>query len=110
MENQPDIDITPKAKRSRSVSKKVKSRTDDLLARFKEIDFDPIDCAVMLIQQSINMSDAEKAAVCLKLAEFVYPKRKSIEFVSQTKEEPKEIIYEAEWGNRAEVSDEHDGT
>jgi hypothetical protein len=97
-------------KRFKPKKRKPSKYVEELQARFRAIDFDPVDVAVELIRCSVEMSDMEKASICMKLAEFVYPKRKALEIVPASKDIPMEIEYVADWGNRAEVSDEHDST
>lgn len=83
-------------------------RTLDLLARFAAIDFDPVDLAVTLLRNSKKIPDGQKVAVLIRLAEFVYPKRKPNESPVEAKDQNVDRVYVSEWGSRKEVSDSQD--
>lgn len=80
-------------------------KTRSLLERMEALNFDPIDFAIQLINGKTGLKSSEKVTACLKLAEFIYPKRKSIEVNDKPEESLVDKVYRTEWGNRREVSD-----
>ena len=82
-------------------------RTRELIAFFDGKNFDPIEHAIknVLAKGKGAMSRNDVVNACLRMAEFLYPKRKALDFIPQPSDQPTEIVYKAEWGNRAETSD-----
>jgi hypothetical protein len=87
--------------------------TRDLIERWDELGFDPIDKAIEIIEQQKiknkdKMRDADIVQACIKLAEFKYPKRKPNDAPKDVEDLYVDKVYTTEWGNRRETSDAKD--
>jgi hypothetical protein len=82
--------------------------TRDLIERWDELGFDPIDMAVQLVNDSKKISDKDKLNACVKMAEFKYPKRKPNDAPKDVEDLYVDKVYTTEWGNRRETSDAKD--